>query len=154
MSLVIRKPVLGVWARQGSILWVCTATETSKNLEILHVAYMAFYTEGLTKVLVRLHRCLDWPRCYKTFFMLNSTEYKIQLLIKTKMQTNVEVLALSLSDVVFIMLINIKMTTIVGISTFMSRINFMLGLVCTFVFHMQQNLTTKFIMFFFMLSSN
>ena len=86
--------------------------------------------------------------------MLNSTEYKIQLLIKTKMQTNVEVLALSLSDVVFIMLINIKMTTIVGISTFMSRINFMLGLVCTFVFHMQQNLTTKFIMFFFMLSSN
>ena len=33
-------------------------------------------------------------------------------------------LALSLSDVVFIMLINIKMPTIVGILTFMSRINF------------------------------
>ena len=33
-------------------------------------------------------------------------------------------LALSLSDVVFIMLINVKMPTIVGILTFMSRINF------------------------------
>ena len=36
-------------------------------------------------------------------------------------------LALSLSAVVFIMLINVKMPTIVGILTFMSRINFMLG---------------------------
>ena len=36
-------------------------------------------------------------------------------------------LALSLSDVVFIMLINVKMPTIVGILTFMSRINFMLN---------------------------
>ena len=31
--------------------------------------------------------------------------------------------ALSLSDVVFIMLINVKMPTIVGILTFMSRLN-------------------------------
>ena len=35
-------------------------------------------------------------------------------------------LALSLSDVVFIMLINVKMPTIVEILTFMSRINFVL----------------------------
>ena len=47
-------------------------------------------------------------RGYKTFFMLNF-------------------LALSLSDVVFIMLINVKMPTIVGILTFMSRINFVLS---------------------------
>ena len=33
-------------------------------------------------------------------------------------------LALSLSNVVFIMLINVKMSTIVGILTFMSRVNF------------------------------
>ena len=33
-------------------------------------------------------------------------------------------LNLSLADVVFIMLINVKMPTIVGILTFMSRINF------------------------------
>ena len=35
-------------------------------------------------------------------------------------------IALSLSDVVFIMLINVKMPTTVGILTFMSRINFAL----------------------------
>ena len=33
-------------------------------------------------------------------------------------------LALSISDVVFIMLINVKMPTVVGILTFKSRINF------------------------------
>ena len=33
-------------------------------------------------------------------------------------------MSLSLSEVVFIMLINVKMSTIVGILTFMSRINF------------------------------
>ena len=36
-------------------------------------------------------------------------------------------LALSPSDVVFIMLINVKMPTIVGILTFKSRINLVLG---------------------------
>ena len=38
-------------------------------------------------------------------------------------------LALSLSDVVFIMLINVKMPTFVGILAFMSRIKFVLSLV-------------------------
>ena len=45
---------------------------------------------------------------------------KFQLLIKSKISTNVEV---SCSNVVFIMLINVKMPTFVGILTFMSRIN-------------------------------
>ena len=36
-------------------------------------------------------------------------------------------LAFKLSYVVFIMLINVKMPTLVGILTFMSMINFMLG---------------------------
>ena len=36
-------------------------------------------------------------------------------------------LTLCISDVVFIMLINVKMPTIVGILTFMSMINFMLS---------------------------
>ena len=36
-------------------------------------------------------------------------------------------LALSLSDVAFIMLINVKMPTIYGILTFISRINFVLS---------------------------
>ena len=38
-------------------------------------------------------------------------------------------LASCLSDIAFIMLINIKMPTIVGFLTFMSRINFVLSLV-------------------------
>ena len=38
-------------------------------------------------------------------------------------------LDLSISDVVFILLINVKMSTIVGIFTFMSKINFMLSCV-------------------------
>ena len=45
---------------------------------------------------------------------------KFQLLIKTKIPTNEYVSCLSLSDVVFIMLINVKMP-------FMSRINFVLS---------------------------
>ena len=51
---------------------------------------------------------------------------KFQLLIKTKITTNDEV-SLSLLDVVFIMLVNVKMPTIVGILTFMSRINVVLS---------------------------
>ena len=44
--------------------------------------------------------------------------------LKLKYQQIKKYLALSLSDVVFIMLINVKMPTIFGILTFMSRINF------------------------------
>ena len=50
---------------------------------------------------------------------------KFKLLIKTKML----VLAFKLSDVVFIMLINVRMPTIVGIITFMNLIIFMLSCV-------------------------
>ena len=59
--------------------------------------------------------------------MINSTEHKISTAHKTKIQTNKKFLALSLSGVVFIMLINVKMQTIVDILTFMSRINFVLS---------------------------
>ena len=49
------------------------------------------------------------------------------MLIKLKHRQIKKFLALSLSDIVFIMLINVKMPTIVGILTFMSRINFVLS---------------------------
>ena len=52
---------------------------------------------------------------------------KFQLLIKTNLLKNKLFFAFKLSDVVFIMLINVKMPTIVGILTFMSKINFMLS---------------------------
>ena len=53
---------------------------------------------------------------------------KAQLLIKTKVLKNKDFLAFILSDVVFIMLINVKMPTIVVILTFMSMIQFVLSL--------------------------
>ena len=69
-----------------------------------------------------------WPQGYKTFFMLNSSEHEISTADqKLKYRQMKMFLALSLSDVVFIMLINVKMPTIVGILTFMSRINFVLS---------------------------
>ena len=52
---------------------------------------------------------------------------KFQLLIKLKYGQIKKFLTLSLSDVEFILLINVKMPTIVGILTFMCRINFVLS---------------------------
>ena len=52
---------------------------------------------------------------------------KFQQLINTKMLNQKAFLAFKLSAVAFIMLINVKMPTIVGILTFMSRINFVLS---------------------------
>ena len=53
---------------------------------------------------------------------------KFQLLIKTKMLKNKDFcLAFKLSVVVFIVLINVKMPTIVGILTFISTIKFILS---------------------------
>ena len=49
---------------------------------------------------------------------------KFLLLIMTKTLKNKDFLDLKLSDVAFILLINVKVPTIVGILTFMSRINF------------------------------
>ena len=68
------------------------------------------------------------PRGYKTYFMLDSTEHEIPTgHKKLEYRQMKKFLALSLPGVGFIMLINVKMPTIVGITTFMSRINFVLS---------------------------
>ena len=67
------------------------------------------------------------PEVIKLFSCSTQLSTKFQLLIKTKIPTTEKFLALSLSDFVFIMLINVKMPTIVGISTFLRRINFELS---------------------------
>ena len=60
--------------------------------------------------------------------MLNSTEHEISTAHKNEKYRQMEkLIALSLSDDVFILLIHVKMPTIVGILTFMSRINFALS---------------------------
>ena len=52
---------------------------------------------------------ISWPRGYKLVFMLNSTEHEIRTAHKNeKYRQMKKFLALSLSDVVFIMLINVK----------------------------------------------
>ena len=62
------------------------------------------------------------------FFMLNSTEPEISTALKKlKYRQIKKFLALSLSDDVFMMLVNVKMPTIVGILTLMSGINFVLS---------------------------
>ena len=57
------------------------------------------------------------PEVIKLFSCSTQLSTKFQLLIKTKIPTSQikKFLALSLSDVVFIMLITVKMQTIVGI---------------------------------------
>ena len=75
-----------------------------------------------------MHIKRSGPEVIQLFSCSTQLSTKFQLLIKTKIPTK-KFLALSLSDVVFIMLINVKMPTIVGIVTFVSRINFVLSLV-------------------------
>ena len=70
---------------------------------------------------------VDWPRGCKTFFMLNSFEHEI--LDAHKYKKYQEIQLFSGADklrMLFFLLINVKMPTIVGILTFMSRNNFML----------------------------
>ena len=68
------------------------------------------------------------PRGYKTFFVLNSIEHEI--LNAHKYKKYQEFQHFTGSDkprMLFLLFINVKMPTIVGILTFMSRKNFMLN---------------------------
>ena len=72
--------------------------------------------------------CGTWSELIKLFFKLNSTEHEISTAHKTKIPRNKEVSCFeSISDVVFIMLLNAKMPTMFGILTLMSRMNFVLS---------------------------
>ena len=67
------------------------------------------------------------PRGYIFFSGSTQLSAKFQLLIKLNYREIKKFLAFSRSVVVFIMLINVKMPTNVGILTFMSRINIVLS---------------------------
>ena len=64
-----------------------------------------------------------WIFSYFTVFLKNRN-----ISFKIKRSKVTDYAALSLSDVVFIMLISVKMPAIIGISAFMSRIDFVLSL--------------------------
>ena len=68
--------------------------------------------------------CSGLARGYETFLCSTQLGMEFQLLTKTKMLKNKDV---CFSDVVIIMLINVKMPTIVGILISMSMITFMLS---------------------------
>ena len=96
-----------------------------------HILFFYFKNTSLPGQRYPRLRCVVaanyWPRGYNTFFVLNSTEHEISTAHKLKYRQITKFLALNISDVVFIMLINVKMSTFFGILTiFMSRINFVL----------------------------
>ena len=64
------------------------------------------------------------PEVIKLFSCSTQLSMEFQLLIKLKYRQIKKFLSLSLSEVVFIMIINVKMPTIVSILIFMSRIIF------------------------------
>ena len=69
-----------------------------------------------------------WPQGYKTFFILNLVEHEILYARKYKKYQEIRLFLGSYEPIMpFFPLINVKMPTIVGILTFMSRKNFMLG---------------------------
>ena len=67
------------------------------------------------------------PRGYKTFFMLHSGEHEIVNAHKYKNINKFGFLGSDKPRKLFFPLINVKMPTIVGIFTFMSRKNFILS---------------------------
>ena len=82
---------------------------------------------------MKLYQRTDWKFTLrlKLFSCSIQLSMKFQLPIRTKKLKNKSLLAIKLSYVVFIMLINVKMPTavgiVVGILIFMSIINFMLS---------------------------
>ena len=71
---------------------------------------------------------MNWLRGLKTVFMLNSIEHEISTAHKAKRLKNKDFLpSNSHKLIVFIMLINVKMPTVVGILTFMSMKNSILS---------------------------
>ena len=92
------------------------------------ISALSYYVSALTQIC----RCdlTFWKqtetrrRGYITVFILNSTVHEISTAHK-KAEKNK--LALKLSDVILIILINAKMQNTVGILTFMRRIHFILS---------------------------
>ena len=96
-----------------------------------HVFDICIISIGSLSLFLTLYRLetpkrvlLTGPEVIKLFSCSTQLSTKFQLLTKIKYRQMMIFLALSLSDVVFVMLINVKMPTIVGILTFMSSIDF------------------------------
>ena len=67
----------------------------------------------------------EWGPTLTTFYLIDEERIQIPFIIKYRQIK--KFIALSPSDVISIVLINVKIPTIVGILTFMSRINFVIS---------------------------
>ena len=68
------------------------------------------------------------PEVRKLFSCLAQLSMKFQVLLKTKLLKNKKIISfVKHTDVVFIQFINVEMPTIVGILTFMDRMNLLLS---------------------------
>ena len=99
------------------------------------------YDSSICKYIIQTCPCiylLDWshktdsqnitaPEVIQLFVLNFNGAQNFNFSLKLKCRQMKKLLALGLSDNVFIVLINVKMPTIVGILTFMSRINFVLS---------------------------
>ena len=74
-----------------------------------------------------VEECCPGPEVIKLLSCSTELSTKFQLLIKAKVPTNKEVSCFKSLKCCIFMLINVKMPTIVGILTFMSRINIVLS---------------------------
>ena len=74
-----------------------------------------------------LGRKINWLQVYKKISCSTQNEHEISTAHKTKMLKNKDFFPLKHSNGLFILLINVEMPTIVGISTFVTRINFKLS---------------------------
>ena len=99
-----------------------------KELNSADPEEMAQFRSNVSEVWSEICECNIFRlRGYKTFSFSTQLSTKFQLLIKLKYRQIKKFLALSLSGVVFIMLLNVKMPTFVVILTFISWINFTLS---------------------------
>ena len=94
---------------------------TKKNQIIGSLGFLFMMT--VSKLSRHPSYSLSRPQGYITFSCSTQLKLKFKLLIKCQM----EIPGLNHQRESFILLINVKMPTIVGILTFMSRINFMLS---------------------------
>ena len=81
---------------------------------------------GMVVFLLFLH-CHCRPRGYKTFFMLNSAEHEICMLINLKLLTIANSFLLNIAEHENFSANDMKMPTIVGIFLFITRGKFMLS---------------------------
>ena len=111
---------------QGLLLLTVPGRYFCCGSRMSHVAMSVYVVSSNMVTWIPAVHSVSCPRGYKTFFMHNSVEHEILNAHKYKnIKKFVFFLGSDKPRILFFPLINVRMPTIVGISTFMSRKNFM-----------------------------